>query len=124
MKAIVEIDIPTDYTDEYKQWVIDGRLCYLEDGAWTVLKEDEFKVEPCRDAIQIDLRVPSNEVVKAVENSVIDALYTQPTVNAISINWIKNVWLKKLENKEKIVFPLIFEIVMNWLIPDWEKENE
>lgn len=32
MKAIVEIDIPADYTDEYKQWVIDGRLYYLEDG--------------------------------------------------------------------------------------------
>lgn len=53
-KAIIRIDIPTDYADEYKQWIIDGRLCYLEDGAWTFLKEVEYKVEPYREAIPVE----------------------------------------------------------------------
>ena len=53
-KAIVRINIPDDYADEYKEWIIDGRLCYLEDGAWTFLKEVEYKVEPYRDAILIE----------------------------------------------------------------------
>ena len=53
-KAIVRIDIPDDYADEYKEWVIDGRLYYLEDGAWTFLKEVECKVELYRNAIPIE----------------------------------------------------------------------
>lgn len=54
MKAIVEIDIPADYTDEYKQWVIDGRLYYLEDGTWTFLKEVECELKPTLKTISID----------------------------------------------------------------------
>ena len=53
-KAIVRIDIPTDYADEYKEWIIEGNLCYLEDGVWTSLKEVEYKVEPYRKAIPIE----------------------------------------------------------------------
>lgn len=53
-KAIVMIDIPTDYADEYKQWIIDGSLCYLEDGAWTFLKEVEYKVESYREVIPVE----------------------------------------------------------------------
>ena len=53
-KAIVRIDIPTDYADEYKQWIIDGRLCYLEDGAWTFFKEVEYKVEPYKETIPVE----------------------------------------------------------------------
>ena len=47
-------------------------------------------------------------------------------VEAIPIEWIKNVWLKKSENQGEIeFFPTpTFEVVMNWLIDDWEKENE
>lgn len=52
-KAIVMIDIPTDYADEYKQWLIDGRLYYLEDDSWTYLKEVECEVEPYREAIPV-----------------------------------------------------------------------
>ena len=49
-----------------------------------------------------------------------------PTVNAIPIEWIKNVWLKNPDNQGEIDFfpPATFEVVMNWLIEDWEKENE
>lgn len=53
-KAIVTIDIPTDYADEYKQWAIDGRLYYLEDGAWTVLKDVQYGVELYKDAIPVE----------------------------------------------------------------------
>lgn len=114
-KAIVMIDIPTDYADEYKQWLIDGRLYYLEDGAWTFLKEVEYKVEPYREAIaedtlQLNLRVPSNEIVKAVENSVIDALYAQPPVEAIPIEWL----MKEYADNNLIYF----------IIDNWRKENE
>lgn len=53
-KAIVRLNIPTDYADEYKQWIIEGRLYYLEDGAWTFLKEVECELEPYREAIPIE----------------------------------------------------------------------
>ena len=53
-KAIVKIDIQTDYADEYKEWLIEGRLCYLEDNAWTHLKDIECEVELYKDAIPID----------------------------------------------------------------------
>ena len=44
---------------------------------------------------------------------------------AIPIEWIKNVWLKNPDNQGEIDFfpPATFEVVMNWLIEDWEKEN-
>ena len=50
----------------------------------------------------------------------------QPEVKAIPIEWIKNVWLKNPDNQGEIDFfpPATFEVVMNWLIEDWEKENE
>ena len=43
------------------------------------------------DKIQLNLWVPSrnNEIVKAFENSVIDALDRQPTVEAIPLEWMK-----------------------------------
>ena len=53
-KAIVRLNIPTDYADEYKQWIIEGRLYYLEDGAWTVLKDVQYGVELYKDAIPIE----------------------------------------------------------------------
>ena len=53
-KAIIMIDIPTDYADEYKQWIIEGTLYYLEDGAWTVLKDVQYGVELYKDAIPIE----------------------------------------------------------------------
>lgn len=53
-KAIIRIDIPTDYADEYKQWIIEGRLCYLEDNAWTHLKDVECKVELYREVIPVE----------------------------------------------------------------------
>ena len=54
------------------------------------------------------------------------AIESQPTVEAIPIEWIKNVWLEKPENQGPIEFfpPATFELIMNWLIEDWEKENE
>lgn len=52
-KAIVKIDIPTDYADEYRQWKIEGRLCYLEDGAWTHLKDIECELKPTDKAIPV-----------------------------------------------------------------------
>lgn len=47
-------------------------------------------------------------------------------VKAIPIEWIKNVWLKESENQEKLGFSpsALFEAVVNWMIEDWEKENE
>lgn len=117
-KAIVRIDIPTDYADEYKEWIIDGRLYYLEDGAWTFLKEVECKVEPYKDEIQLNLRVPSNEIVKAVENSVIDTLYAQPPVEAIPVEWIKKYYTD-------ITLPCTdTRIQFEEMIRKWEKENE
>ena len=65
-KAIIRIDIPTDYADEYKQWRIDGRLCYLEDGAWMHLKDVECKVEPYREAISIEW-LKRYEIIKGQE---------------------------------------------------------
>lgn len=53
-KAIVRLNIPTDYADEYKQWIIEGTLYYLEDGAWTVLKDVQYGVELYKDAIPIE----------------------------------------------------------------------
>ena len=46
--------------------------------------------------------------------------------NAIPIEWIKNVWLKNPDNQGEIDFfpPATFEVVRNWLIEDWEKEND
>lgn len=54
----------------------------------------------------------------------IDQLF--PTVKAIPIEWIKNVWLKNPNNQGTIEFfpQPTFEDVMGWLIEDWEKENE
>lgn len=53
-KAIVEIDIPSDYIDDYKKWQFDGGLYYLEDGAWTYLKDIECELKPTVKAIPIE----------------------------------------------------------------------
>ena len=44
---------------------------------------------------------------------------------AIPIEWIRNNWLKRNDNQGTIEFfpQPTFEVVMNWLIEDWEKEN-
>lgn len=46
---------------------------------------------------------------------------------AIPIEWIKEVWLKREENIgdiETYCPTPTFAVVMNWLIKDWEAENE
>ena len=56
----------------------------------------------------------------------LEQLNTAPVIKAIPIEWIKNVWLKRPENQGEIEFfpPVTFEVVMNWMIKEWEKENE
>lgn len=81
-KAIIRIDIPTDYADEYKQWIIEGRLCYLEDNAWTHLKDVECKVEPYREAIPI-------EYIKAFKEEVRDVTNGKAVIEWLLENWEK-----------------------------------
>jgi len=70
------------------------------------------------DNLHLNLWVPSknNEIVKAFENSVIDALNRQLTVEAIPIEWIRN-WEEKN-----------WELECNYgideMIEDWREENE
>ena len=68
----------------------------------------------------------SHRAEKARLREFIKDIQDQPTVKAIPIEWIKNVWLKNPDNQGEIDFfpPATFEVVMNWLIEDWEKENE
>lgn len=54
MKAIVEIDIPSDYIDDYKKWLLDGSLYYLEDGDWTHLKNIECELKPTNKAVPVE----------------------------------------------------------------------
>ena len=83
-KVIVKIDIPTDYADEYKQWIIDGRLCYLEDGAWMHLKDVECKVEPYREVIPVEW----------IENKLkcCDNINAEIFVKALIKEWENNEW--------------------------------
>lgn len=83
MKAIVEIDIPADYTDEYKQWVIDGRLYYLEDGAWTFLKEVECELKPFDKAILIEW------IEKYIDHRLIKYGDTWTFINGMLADWEK-----------------------------------
>lgn len=54
MKAIVEINIPSDYINDYKKWQFVGGLYYLEDGAWTHLKDIECELKPTVEAIPVE----------------------------------------------------------------------
>lgn len=141
-KAIIRIDIPTDYADEYKQWIIDGRLCYLEDGAWTHLKDVECKVEPFEltkrmknrlvDKAEVletfgelyDIFDDSREIQKEIDkiyDKINDLPYIDVEEKTIPVEWIKSKIDAILDsypdgNEET-------EILCK-LLYDWEKENE
>lgn len=135
--AIIRIDIPTDYADEYKQWIIDGRLCYLEDGAWTHLKDVECKVEPFEltkrmknrlvDKAEVletfgelyDIFDDSREIQKEIDkiyDKINDLPYIDVEEKAIPVEWI--------ENKLKCCDNINAEIFVKSLIREWEKEDE
>ena len=73
------------------------------------------------DNLHLNLWVPSknNEIVKAFENSVIDALNRQPTVEAIPIEWIKET-IKLAESVQDSKYAEHLRI----LLEDWREENE
>ena len=49
------------------------------------------------------------------------AIWKAPTVEAIPVEWIKE-WFSTRMNST--LLPRNYEMVCNWLIYDWEKENE
>ena len=49
-----------------------------------------------------------------------DTIDNEPTVDAIPIEWMKNWFNEKLKDGR---MPKNFEIIYDWLIYDWEKEN-
>lgn len=69
--------------------------------------------------------IPDEDVTRIFQDGYMKG-WENARKKAIPIEWIKNVWLKNPENQGEIDFfpPATFEVVMNWLIEDWEKENE
>lgn len=100
-KAIVKIDIPTDYADEYKQWMIDGRLCYLEDGAWTHLKDIECELKPTDKAIPIEFIKEEMESSRYIwsNSSVKTELYWRGVYQGLAV-LIRN-WEKENDSDDK-----------------------
>lgn len=54
-------------------------------------------------------------------HEVIGIINSRPTVNAISIEWLKEWFNTKMNST---LLPKNFEMVCSWIIYDWEKENE
>jgi len=108
-KAIIKIDIPTDYADEYKQWIIEGRLCYLEDNAWMHLKDVECKVEPYREVIPI-------EYIEAFKKKVRHIAPAKAVIDWLLENW---------EDEQARLFEkqITEECVSAERFADWGKEN-
>ena len=69
--------------------------------------------------------IPDEDVTRIFQDGYMKG-WENARKKAIPIEWIKNVWLKNPDNQGEIDFfpPATFEVVMNWLIEDWEKEND
>lgn len=61
-----------------------------------------------------------------LDNSLIEIItdmINQPTIDAIPVEWIKEV-LKKQEYRMLLIDYIEWDSCLDWLIDKWEKENE